>query len=49
MNGKKAKILRQKVYGKDFSLRHRQYIKKENGSIECTGLRSKYQNLKKES
>ena len=49
MRGKKAKALRQKIYGKSFSPLNRQYIQKENGSIKCTGLRNDYQRLKKES
>lgn len=48
MSGKRAKALRQRVYGEVFSFRDRQYKKKENGSIVCTGLRREYQNLKRE-
>lgn len=49
MSGKKAKALRQKAYGKDFSPLDRRYMRKGNGSIICLGFRNVYQKLKKES
>lgn len=49
MSGRRAKALRQKIYGREYSPLTRRYMRKENGSIVCTGFRSKYQKLKKEN
>lgn len=48
MNGKKAKQLRKKVYGNDFSPKHREYKRLINGAIVNTGKRDEYQNLKRQ-
>ena len=50
MRGKKAKALRRKVYGTDFSPRVRRYIKNnKTGTVSCIERRQQYQQLKKES
>jgi hypothetical protein len=47
MRGKKAKALRKKVYGEDYSQRERQYIVDSKGSVRNTGRRKAYQEAKK--
>lgn len=48
MRGKKAKELRKKVYGTDFSLKVKRYVKNnKTGTIFCIERRQQYQQLKK--
>jgi len=47
MNGSTAKIIRRAVYGTDFSPRHREYRKDENGTVVNAGKRKEYQEFKK--
>lgn len=44
MRGKKAKALRKQVYGSEFPIRERKYVKcSKTGAIRCTGRREQYQ------
>lgn len=47
MNSKKAKYLRNKIYG-DYSHRERKYVRDQNGTIRNTGRRAAYQKAKGE-
>ncbi len=46
MNARASKMIRKQVYG-DFSHRDTQYKEDWKGTIKATGMRSRYQNLKK--
>jgi len=46
MNSKKAKKIRKLIYG-DHSYRQRRYIRDEEGTIRCIGLRRAYKEAKK--
>lgn len=49
MRGKKAKALRKKVYGTDFSPRVKRYVRNnKTGTIFCIEHRQQYQQLKKQ-
>jgi hypothetical protein len=43
MRGKKARALRKKVYGEDYSPRERRYIVDSRGALRNTGRRKAYQ------
>jgi len=46
MNSKRAKKIRKSIYG-DHSHRQRRYIRDEEGTIRCIGLRRAYKEAKK--
>jgi hypothetical protein len=49
MRGKKAKALRKKIYGTDFSPKVKRYVRNnKTGTIRCIEKRAQYQQLKKQ-
>lgn len=47
MRAMKAKRLRREVYGKEYSLRERQYEKLRHGQVVNVGRRRQYQSVKR--